>query len=84
LAGLSASIRRSNGAGLQASVPAYAGGIALWAAGLMLISAPTTFALWMRLAALAAALLVVSACMTLWGALAVGHGRHCPPPVVRS
>ncbi|QKC79592.1 hypothetical protein EB233_04235 [Mesorhizobium erdmanii] len=58
-----------NAAGLQASVPSYAGGISLWAAGLVLISAPKTFALWMRLTALVAAVLfVVSACMILWGA----------------
>ena len=35
--------------GLQASVPSYLGGISLWAAALVLISAPRTFALWMRL-----------------------------------
>ncbi|WP_244277751.1 hypothetical protein [Mesorhizobium erdmanii] len=58
-----------NAAGLQASVPSYAGGITLWAAGLVLISAPRTFALWMRLTALVAAVLfVVSVGMILWGA----------------
>ncbi|WP_027054875.1 hypothetical protein [Mesorhizobium erdmanii] len=58
-----------NAAGLQASVPSYAGGITRWAAGPVLISAPKTFALWMRLTALVAAVLfVVSAGMILWGA----------------
>ncbi|AZO51978.1 MAG: hypothetical protein EOS54_25670 [Mesorhizobium sp.] len=58
-----------NAAGLQASVPSYVGGIALWAAGLVMVSAPATFALWTRLAGLVAALLfTVSALMILWGA----------------
>ncbi|RUW17879.1 MAG: hypothetical protein EOS38_23975 [Mesorhizobium sp.] len=58
-----------NAAGLQASVPSYVGGISLWAAGLVMVSAPNTFALWMRLTAFVSALLfVVSAAMILWGA----------------
>ncbi|RAZ90301.1 hypothetical protein DPM33_14990 [Mesorhizobium hawassense] len=58
-----------NAAGLQASVPSYAGGIALWAAGLVMVSAPNTFALWMRLTAFVSAVLfTVSAAMILWGA----------------
>ncbi|RWD03089.1 MAG: hypothetical protein EOS58_20045 [Mesorhizobium sp.] len=58
-----------NAAGLQASVPSYVGGIALWAAGLVMVSAPSTFALWMRLTGLIAALLfTVAALMILWGA----------------
>ncbi|TGV52820.1 hypothetical protein EN784_43765 [bacterium M00.F.Ca.ET.141.01.1.1] len=58
-----------NAAGLQASVPSYVGGISLWAAGLVMVSAPKIFALWMRLTALVAAVLfVVSAGMILWGA----------------
>ena len=58
-----------NAAGLEASVPSYVGGISLWAAALVMVSAPKTFAVWMRLTALvAAALFVVSACMILWGA----------------
>ncbi|MFK0691247.1 hypothetical protein ACFX5Q_24050 [Mesorhizobium sp. IMUNJ 23033] len=58
-----------NAAGLEASVPSYVGGISLWAAALILISAPNTFALWMRLTGLIAAILfVVSASMILWGA----------------
>ncbi|RWI85903.1 MAG: hypothetical protein E5X33_25990 [Mesorhizobium sp.] len=58
-----------NAAGLEASVPSYVGGICLWAAGLVMVSAQATFALWMRLTAFVAALLfVVSAAMILWGA----------------
>jgi len=58
-----------NAAGLEASVPSYAGGISLWAAALVLISAPKTFALWMRLTGLVAALLfAVSVGKILWGA----------------
>ncbi|CDX60988.1 conserved membrane hypothetical protein [Mesorhizobium plurifarium] len=57
-----------NAAGLQVSVPSYAGGIALWAAGLVMVSAQVTFALWMRLTAFAAAVLfTVSVLMILWG-----------------
>ncbi|UCI08103.1 hypothetical protein [Mesorhizobium sp. B1-1-8] len=58
-----------NAAGLPASVPSYVGGISLWAAALVMVSAPNTFALWMRLTAFVAALLfVVSVGMVLWGA----------------
>jgi hypothetical protein len=47
-----------NAAGLQASVPSYVGGISLWAAALVMVSAPKTFALWMRLTAVVAAVLL--------------------------
>ena len=58
-----------NAAGLEASVPSYAGGISLWAAALVLIGAANTFALWMRLTGLIAAILfVVTVAMVLWGA----------------
>lgn len=57
-----------NAAGLQASVPSYVGGISLWAAALVMVSAPKTFALWMRLtAAVAAVLFVASVGLILWG-----------------
>lgn len=57
-----------NAAGLQASVPSYAGGISLWAAGLVMVSAAKTFAIWMRLTAVMAAMLfVASVGMILWG-----------------
>ncbi|WP_232375590.1 hypothetical protein [Mesorhizobium comanense] len=58
-----------NAAGLPAGVPSYGDSIALWAAGLVMVSAQATFALWMRLTAfVAAALFVVSSLMILWGA----------------
>ncbi|MDX8525492.1 hypothetical protein RFM68_13315 [Mesorhizobium sp. MSK_1335] len=68
-----------NAAGLQASVPSYVGGIALWAAGLVMVSAPATFALWMRLTAFVSALLfTVSAAMILWGAQLVPTSAPLP------
>jgi len=44
-------------AGLQASVPSFGGGVALWAAGLLLTSAPRTLAVWVRVAGCSAAVL---------------------------
>ncbi|WP_245456060.1 hypothetical protein [Mesorhizobium sp. M7A.F.Ca.US.008.03.1.1] len=74
-----------NAAGLEASVPSYVGAISLWAAALILISAPNTFALWMQLTAfVAAALFFVSVGMMLWGAPCCRPRRHCLPPVTRS
>ena len=50
-------------------MPSYVGGISLWAAGLVMVSTPSTFALWMRLTGLIAAILfVVTVAMVLWGA----------------
>ena len=42
---------------LEASIPSFAAGTALWAAGLLLTSLPKIFAIWARLAALIAAAL---------------------------
>jgi hypothetical protein len=42
--------------GLEASVPSFGGGVALWAAGLLLISLPPRLAAWIRAAGVAAAL----------------------------
>ena len=44
-------------AGLSGSVPSFGGGVALWAAGLLLISVPRVFATWARLTGVAAAML---------------------------
>ena len=44
-------------AGLEESVPSFGGGVALWAAGLLLISLPSRLATWVRAAGVAAALL---------------------------
>ena len=43
-------------AGLEGSVPSFGGGVALWAAGLLLISVPTTLATWVRVTGVAAAM----------------------------
>jgi hypothetical protein len=44
-------------AGLDASVPSFGGGVALWAAGLLLTSIPRRLAVWVRSAGVVAALL---------------------------
>ena len=41
-------------AGLEASVPAFAAGTALWAVGILLVSFPDEFSLWVRVAGFAA------------------------------
>lgn len=51
------SIVSGNAAGLEASVPSFAGGAALWAAALLLISATRTFSSWTRIAGVVAAIL---------------------------
>ena len=55
-------------AGLEGSVPSFAGGVALWAAALLLISIPHAFVTWVRLAGmLAGALFAVVALRIFWG-----------------
>jgi hypothetical protein len=55
-------------AGLAGSVPSFGGGVALWAAALLMTSIPRTFALWVRAAGLlAAALFLVVAGRIFWG-----------------
>jgi hypothetical protein len=44
-------------AGLDASVPSFGGGVALWSAGLVMINAPATLSVWIRGVGLVAALL---------------------------
>ena len=44
-------------AGLEASVPSFGGGVALWAAGLVLMNAPATLQMWIRGVGFVAALL---------------------------
>jgi len=55
-------------AGLEGSVPSFGGGVALWAAALLLTSIPKTFAPWVRIVGVFAAILflVVSA-RIFWG-----------------
>ncbi len=52
-------------AGLSGSVPSFAGGTALWATALVLVSIPKQFALLLSLAR--AILLAVTAARILWG-----------------
>jgi hypothetical protein len=55
-------------AGLAGSVPSFGGGVALWAAGLLLTSIPKEFPLWVRLVGILAALLfAVVAARIAWG-----------------
>jgi hypothetical protein len=57
-----------NAAGLEASVPMFGGGVALWAAGLLLVSVPEEFAAWIRGAGMLAALLFgIVAARISWG-----------------
>ena len=44
-------------AGLDASVPSFGGGVALWSTGLLLVSLPRVLAMWLRVAGAAAAAL---------------------------
>jgi hypothetical protein len=46
-------------AGLDASVPSFGGGVALWSAGLLLVSVPKVLALWVRVAGVTAAALFI-------------------------
>ncbi|MER9918944.1 MULTISPECIES: hypothetical protein [unclassified Mesorhizobium] len=74
-----------NAAGLEASVPSYVGGISLWAAALVLIGAANTFALWMRLTGLIAAVLfVVTVAMVLWGSPLLPTSAPLPAAGYRS
>ena len=53
---------------LEASVPSFAAGTALWSAGLLLISFPKTFVIWTRLAGLIAAVLfAITSARIFWG-----------------
>jgi hypothetical protein len=54
---------------LEASVPTFAAGIALWSAGLLLISIPREFAGWIRLIGVIAAILfAITSARIFWGA----------------
>lgn len=55
-------------ASLEASVPAFAAGTALWSAALLLVSLPRHFALWTRAAGLIAAVLfAITSGSIFWG-----------------
>jgi hypothetical protein len=51
---------------LEASVPAFAAGTALWSAGLAMTSAPREFAIWCRLAGLVGAVLFGIVSLTIF------------------
>jgi hypothetical protein len=55
-------------AGLEASVPSFGAGIALWSASLLMTCLPGTFATWCRLTGIVAAVLfAISASRIFWG-----------------
>jgi len=55
-------------ASLEASVPAFAAGTALWSAALLLTGVPKTFALWTRLISVVGALLFsITSARIFWG-----------------
>jgi hypothetical protein len=53
-------------AGLAGSIPSFGGGVALWAAALLLISIPAVFATWVRVVGVLAAGLFVSVAMRIF------------------
>ena len=55
-------------ASLEASVPAFAAGTALWSAALLLTGIPKEFALWIRLASMIGAILfAITSARIFWG-----------------
>jgi len=53
---------------LEASVPSFAAGTALWSAGLLLICVPKTFIIWTRFAGvIAAVLFAITSARIFWG-----------------
>lgn len=64
---------------LEASVPSFAAGTALWAAGLVLVSIPKTFIIWTRVAGLLSALLfAITALRIFWGEQLLPVSRPLP------
>lgn len=64
---------------LDASVPAFAAGTALWSAALLLTSVPKEFALWTRLTGVVAAILfAIVAAQIFWGAALTPLSRPLP------
>ena len=62
-----------NAAGLDASVPSFGGGVALWAAGLILLSLSNSLAMWIR------AVHVVAALLFAVVAFRITSGEHLVP-----
>jgi hypothetical protein len=66
-------------AGLTGSVPSFGGGVALWAAALLLTSIPRAFATWVRLVGTFASLLfIVVAGRIFWGELLLPTSSPLP------
>lgn len=64
---------------LQASVPAFAAGTALWSAGLLLTGVPRGFAIWVRLVSIVAAVLfAITSARIFWGELILPISRPLP------
>ena len=64
---------------LEASVPAFAAGIALWSAALLLTSVPKEFAVWTRLTGIVAAVLfAATAAQIFWGVALTPISRPLP------
>lgn len=64
---------------LEAGVPAFAAGTALWSAGLFLVSVPPVFALWTRIAGLISAVLfAIVASRIFWGTPLTPIARPLP------
>jgi hypothetical protein len=62
-----------NAAGLEASVPSFGGGVALWSAGLLLISLSGNLAMWIR------AVHIVAAILFAIVAFRIASGEHLVP-----
>ncbi len=61
-------ILAGNAAGLEASLPSYGAGVALWSASLVMTGAPPLFPSWARLTgAVGAVLFAVTALLIAWG-----------------
>jgi hypothetical protein len=70
----------SHAAGLQASLPTYAGGIVFWLATLIMAGAPKTFGNPTRAAVLAAAVMIaLSAVQDLWALHCIAGSRLSVP-----
>jgi len=64
---------------LEASVPAFAAGTALWSAALLLTSAPKQFTVWTRLTGIVAAtLFAASSAQIFWGVALTPVSRPLP------
>lgn len=64
---------------LEASVPAFAAGTALWSAGLTLTSVPRVFAIWTRLAGLISAVLFGIVSLTIFRGIPLTPIAHPLP-----